>query len=447
MSELKLRTACVWFTAGLLYSPLAAEPLSRAEAVGRALEVNPEIQKSLMDRQRLDGLIREARADALPDVTLTGSWNRYRDPALLNSSSFDAFPPELRNSLKPVPANLYEGIASIRQTLFSFKLGHAIKGARFGRDLGEEEIRRVRQLVALSAVRAYDGYLLGLEKARVADKAVRQKEEHLAMAKNRRAAGVATELDVLRSQVDLENQRVQLLRFKGEAELARARLNAVMLRPIAEPIVPSDALAYVPLELGVDEAVREAWANRPEAKAVALNERIQSELVGVARAEARPSLELNAAYGWSVRRPSNFLESDFSKWSTGVSLKVPLFDGFRTAGKVAQAEAERDKVRQDRLALENQIRLEAQDAVDVLNVARSVYEAAQLNVAQAQKALDMIQANYSYGAATLLDVLDAQAAFTLAESNRIEALHAHGLARAALRYVMARDPLEKAGTP
>jgi HAE1 family hydrophobic/amphiphilic exporter-1 len=444
---LKLRTACVWFTAGLLYSPLAAEPLSRAEAVGRALEVNPEIQKSLMDRQRLDGLIREARADALPDVTLTGSWNRYRDPALLNSSSFDAFPPELRNSLKPVPANLYEGIASIRQTLFSFKLGHAIKGARFGRDLGEEEIRRVRQLVALSAVRAYDGYLLGLEKARVADKAVRQKEEHLAMAKNRRAAGVATELDVLRSQVDLENQRVQLLRFKGEAELARARLNAVMLRPIAEPIVPSDALAYVPLELGVDEAVREAWANRPEAKAVALNERIQSELVGVARAEARPSLELNAAYGWSVRRPSNFLESDFSKWSTGVSLKVPLFDGFRTAGKVAQAEAERDKVRQDRLALENQIRLEAQDAVDVLNVARSVYEAAQLNVAQAQKALDMIQANYSYGAATLLDVLDAQAAFTLAESNRIEALHAHGLARAALRYVMARDPLEKAGTP
>lgn len=438
-----MRTAWLSLTAMLLCAPLAAQSLSRAEAVGRALEANPEIQKSLADRKRLDGLIREARADALPDVTLTASWNRYRDPALLNSSSFDAFPPDLRDSLKPVPANLYEGIASIRQTLFSFKLGHAIKGARFGRDLGEEEIRRVRQLVALSAIGAYDGYLLSLEKARVAEKALRQKEKHLEMAKNRRAAGVATELDVLRSQVDLENQRVQLLRFKGEADLARARLNAVMLRPIAAPVDPSDVLAYAPLELRVDEAVREAWANRPEAKAVALAERIRGELVGVARAEARPSLELNAAYGWSVRRPSNFLESDFSKWSTGLSLKVPLFDGFRTGGKVAQAEAERDKVRQDRLALENQIRLEAQDAVDLLNVAKSVYEAAELNVAQAQKALDMIQANYSYGAATLLDVLDAQAALTLAESNRIEALHAHGLARATLRYVMARDPLEK----
>ncbi len=419
----------------------AEATLSRAEAVTRALAANPEVQKSLEDRRRLDGMITEAKADALPELKLLGSWTRYRDPSLLNSSSFDAFPPELRESLTPIPANLYEGLATLQQTLFSFKVGHAINAARLGRSWGEQEIRRVRQLVALDAIRAYDGYLLALEKVRVAEKAVRQKEKHVEMARNRRQAGVATDLDVLRSDVDLQNARTALLRLGGERELHRGRLNAVMLRPIDTPIEPTDTLAFEPMDVSVEDAVSEAWANRPEAQAIELVRRIQDELVGVAKGEGRPSLDFNGAYGWSVREPGNFFEGNFAKWSASVMLTVPVFDGFRTAGKVAQAQAERDKVAQDKLALENRIRLEARDAVDVLNVAKSVLEAAELNVSQAQKALDMTEANYKYGAATLLDVLDAQAAQVEAESNRIQGLHAHAIARAALRFVMAQDPL------
>jgi outer membrane protein TolC len=71
-----------------------------------------------------------------------------------------------------------------------------------------------------------------------------------------------------------------------------------------------------------------------------------------------------------------------------------------------------------------------------------VLRAADLNVTQAQRALDMTQANYALGAATPLDVLDIQAALVLAESVRLEALHAQANARATLRWVMARDPLD-----
>lgn len=430
----------------LLLLPVAGEaaPLSRAEAVARALEANPDVRKSLEDLARLDGLITEAKADALPEINVFGTFNRYRDPALLNSSSFDSFPPDLIAALKPVPANLYEGTAQIRQTLFSFKLGHAIKAARLGRAFGQEELQRARQAVALAAVLAYNDYLLGLERAKVAERSVAQKEKQLEIARNRRAAGVATDLDVLRFQVDLENERAQLLRVQGQADLLRGRLNAVLVRPIDDPITPTDSLAFLPYEVTIDEAVREAWANRPEARAIALYERIRDELIGVAKGEFRPHLDLNAAYGWSVRKPANFLESDFSKWNLGVSLKIPLFDGFRTAGKVAQAQAEKSKVTQDRIALENQIRLEAKEAVDRLKVARKVLQAADLNVGQARQALDMTEANYRLGAASTLDVLAAQDAFNQAESNRNEALHTHAIARAGLRYVMARDVLDPA---
>lgn len=433
--------------AAVAATSLDAEPLTRAQVVARALEANPSVQRGLQDLALLNGRKREALADALPSLTLEGSFMRFRDPALLNSSSFDNFPPELRDSLRPVPANLYESAVELRQTLFSFKIGRALRAARWARVLGDEQLRQVRQEVALEAVRAYNDFLLGLEKARVAEKAVRQKERHLEMAQNRRRAGVATDLDVLRSQVDLENTRVMLRRLRGSADLARATLNAVMVRPVDAEIEPVDGLDYLALDMTLDEAVREAWTRRPEALALDLSARVYDEFVGLARAEGQPSLDFTGRFGWSVRQPRNFFDRDFTAWSASVALNVPLFDGHRTAARVAQARAERAKLTHERVALENRIRLQARDALDRLNVARGIFEAAELNVSQAQRALDLTQANYNHGAATTLDVIDAQAALTVAESARIEALYDHANARASLRWVTARDVLDPPAPP
>jgi hypothetical protein len=58
----------------------SAEPLSRADAIRRALGVNPEAQKSREDINKLRGLEKEALADALPEVnvfaTPTRRWGR-----------------------------------------------------------------------------------------------------------------------------------------------------------------------------------------------------------------------------------------------------------------------------------------------------------------------------------------------------------------------------------
>jgi outer membrane protein TolC len=239
----------------------------------------------------LEGRRREALADALPELMVLGSATRYRDPALLNSSSFDAFPAELRNSLRPIPANLFEGVAQLRQTIFSFKLGRAVSAARLAQDLGRENVRVAEQSIALEAVHAYNTLLLGLERVRVAENSVRQKEKHLEMARNRRQAGVATELDELRARVDLENQRTRLVRVRGQAEMDRATLNAVMVRPVDAEVEPVDTLDFVPLEATLDAVVRDALAARPEMKVVALNEKIRDELIGVAKAESRPHID------------------------------------------------------------------------------------------------------------------------------------------------------------
>jgi HAE1 family hydrophobic/amphiphilic exporter-1 len=281
----------------------------------------------------------------------------------------------------------------------------------------------------------------------VAEKVVLQKQKHLEMAKNRLASGVATELEVLRFEVDLANARATLLRLSGVADLVRGDLNAVMLMPTDTSVEPTDSLEFVDESAEQADVVRDATASRPELKAVAWNEKIYDEAIGIYKADMQPRLDFDGAYGWSVLDTANFFEGTYKKWALAVTLKVPIFDGWRTAGRVAQARADRAKVGQDRLELVSQIDLEAKQALDRLRVAASVFRATELNVAQARKAADMTAANYQLGATTTLDVLDSLAALTQAEWNRVEALHAHVNARAGLRYVRGLDPLADTAAP
>jgi hypothetical protein len=132
--------------------PVSAEPLSRAETVARALARNPTVLRSLADRDGLRGRAKQARADALPEVSVYGTFLRYQDPGFLNSPNIDQFPPELLQAFRPLASNLWDGYASAHQTLWSFSLGKAIRAAGYAEHLGEENVRTAHQDVARRAI-------------------------------------------------------------------------------------------------------------------------------------------------------------------------------------------------------------------------------------------------------------------------------------------------------
>jgi HAE1 family hydrophobic/amphiphilic exporter-1 len=177
----------------------SAQPLSRADAVAQALAANPTVKLSLEQVAILEGRIVEAKADALPDITWNTFAMRSRDPGLLNSPNFDEFPSEFRDALRPLPGNSFSTPADIRQTIFSFKLGKALEAARVARGAGDHEVQRARQDTALDAIRAYNQLLFAMEQLRVIRANVQSKQTHVDYARNRRTAGVATELEVLRA--------------------------------------------------------------------------------------------------------------------------------------------------------------------------------------------------------------------------------------------------------
>ena len=128
----------------------------------------PTVKLSLEQVALLEGRITEARADALPDVSWSTRALRSRDPGLLNSPNFDQFPEEFRTALSPIPGNSFDTYADVKQTLFSFKLGNALRAARLARTAGDEDVRRARQATALLAIQGYNQLLFAIEQLRVA---------------------------------------------------------------------------------------------------------------------------------------------------------------------------------------------------------------------------------------------------------------------------------------
>jgi len=418
--------------------------LTLPEAVALALERNQQVLIARAQDDGLRGRIREVRAQALPSIALNGNGTRWRDPAFLNSASFDKIPEEFRSALVVKGANLFDYNISVSQPLYtSGKVGTALKLASLEAEGVGVDRARVEQDIRLRVIGAFYDLVLAKQLLEVSRETVAQREQHLAMARARLAAGVATEVDVLRSQVNLANAQPELIRAENAIRQARAVLNNLLVRPIDYPTEAVGELAFVPLSrVDRDQLARHAIDRRPELQRLRINELEAEAQKKLANAESRLRLDFSGQYGFSARDPMNLWNHNFTRWMFSVNLGLPLFDGGRRSGLLQQAVAMSKVAKLTRVETENSVRLEVQNALDELERAEKTVEAARLTVREAERVLTMMQDNYRYGAATTLDVTDAQTALAVARTNLWRGLYDHTLARARLRWVMGLNPLE-----
>jgi len=423
----------------------AQEPaLTLEEAVRLALDRHPEVGKARAAADTLKGKIREVRAQALPEVTLASGAMRWRDPSLLNASGLDKFPAELREALVPTPVNLFDYSVSVKQPLFTQgKVGTALRLASVEAEGSLAEIDRAKQDLALEVVRAFYGLLWAERYQETVAETQRQKQKHAEMARERFRNGVATEVDVLRSEVAVANGAPDLVRAQNAVRQARALLNYYLVRPADQPTrIAGDFQEKVWEDPNLDALMQEAARRRPELVRLRIAERSAATQLDLAKAEGRMRVDFTANYGVMSRLPENLVDSRFVRWTTGVNLTLPVFDGFRRSGLVWQATANQRATRLEREKSEQQIRLSLEQGLDELAAARETVAAARANLGQAERVLAMTQENYKYGAATTLDVVDAQTALTVARTNLLRGLHDHAVARANLRWVAGRTPWE-----
>ncbi len=431
----------------LLFSSFCAaqDPaaVTLGEAVRRALDHHQDIAKAHAAADALKGKIREVRSQALPEVKLVSNAMRWRDPTFLNASGLDKFPPELRDVLVPEGVNLFDYAVTVKQPLFTQgRIGTALRLASVEAEGSMADIDRAQQDVALETVRAFYGLMWAERYRDLVAETQEQKKLHAEMARTRYKNGVATEVDVLRSEVAVANGAPDLVRAENAIKQARAQLNFYIGSALDAPTRVVGQFEEKPAETDQGALEMVALRRRPELARLRIAERSAATQLDLARSESRMRVDFNGSYGVAARLPSNLVNSKFTRWTMGATFTLPVFDGFRRSGLVWQATANQRAAKLEREKVERQIRLALEQGADELKAARETIAAARTNVSQAEKVLAMMQNNYKFGAATTLDVVDSQTAVTVARTNLLRGLHDHSVARANLRWAAGEAPWE-----
>jgi outer membrane protein len=440
-----MRVFLAWFLAApLLGGQPAEDALTLDQAVRLAIARHQDVAKARAAADALKGKIREVRAQALPDIKLESNATRWRDPSLLNASGIDKFPEDLRTALIPSAVNLFDYAVTVKQPLFTQgKVGTALRLASIEAEAAVSEIDRAQQDVALATTKAFYGLLWAERSRTLVAETQEQKKLHAAMARTRFQNGVATEVDVLRSEVAVANSAPDLVRADNAIRQARAELNYYLGRPLDTPTRLAGDFQEKPWERpDLGELQRDALRRRPEIERLRIAERSADTQLALARAEDRMRLDFSGSYGLMARLPQNLVNSEFIRWSAGVNFQFPLFDGFKRSGLIAQALANQRSAHLDREKFGQQIRLSIQQGYDDLQAAAESIAAAQATVGEAEKVLAMMQNNYKFGAATTLDIVDAETAASVARGNLLRGLYDYSVGRASLRWSLGQTPWE-----
>jgi outer membrane protein TolC len=399
--------------------------LTLDEALKITLDKNRDIQKAEEYKNKVMGMYVEQRAAALPQITGTAIGARSWDSALAPLNRYDRL--ESRN---------YE--LTLTQPLFTWgQVEAAIRAAKFGLASADDLLRLYRQAALRDVSAAFYDSLLAKEFSKIAQQSLEQRVKHLDETRRKFAVGVATEYDVLAAEVAVENARPEAIKTENQIRTSRERVR--FLLGISEEEVDVAGRLYTPIEsvAQYEEALKGAYEKRPELAELRNRLGLYKELVTVAGAGNKPRLDLKATAGYKdlfLGHKEN--EYEGKTWSVGLAITFPFFDGFRTKGKVAQAQSDVTSLKIDEAKMLDSISLQIRDTVNGVKEAGDIARGLVGTVSQAEKLLQMAEKGYEYGVKTRLEVEDAELNLSRARGNLARAYRDYLVAKVTLTWAM-----------
>jgi outer membrane protein len=410
--------------------------LTQEKAITVALQKNRDLRNARDDLQKSDYRISEALSGAMPQVT--GNWNYSRNlkPQVFVISFPDSTGKLTQNRLKVGTDNTANLGFNLSQPLYvGGKVGTALQAAKIYKNLSGETTRAVKQNVILGVSQAFNGALLAGELQNIASESLEQARKHLENVEHLKAAGAATEYDLLRARVNVSNMKPKLLEAENNVTISLLRLKQTMGVDPEAPISLTGAFTEPDTTLLSLAAASTALEKRPEIQIGKYTTDLQEKNVKIVKADFYPTLTAGTTFAFM----GNFDTFKYSArdwnpyWFASLNLSFPIFDGFQNYSKYRQAKIDYLKSKTDFMKTRDSVVIEVSEGVLNLQMALKQIESQKLNIQEAQRAVELSESLFSNGKATQLEVLDAQLALEVARTNMASALYSGTVAVIALK--------------
>jgi len=395
------------------------------ECLEKTLEYSREMLIADQGRKISQGRYLEERAAALPLVKTEISAVHTRDESL-------------KGMTIPVEKNEYQASLSLNQPIFTWgQITAAIDAAKYDKEASEHQYREARQLALREAATSFYNLLLTIDLEKVARDNMAQKRRHLDETTRKHQMEVATDYDVLAARVALTNAGPTLTRAENDIRLAKDRLAYYMGVEGDFEVAGTLTCSLRPSE-PLKEVLDRAKANRPEVAFYENETGVFKELLTVAKGGNKPRVDLKGNIGWgSFERIDNTFPGQH--WDAGLFLTFPLFDGFRTEGRVIQAKSRLATTEFQMKKLLDTIALDAREAINRVDESVQIVKALEATSTQAERLLAMAESGFRNGVKTKLEVDDAELNLLTAHSNLARARSEYLVARTKLLWIMGED--------
>ncbi|MEO7030451.1 MAG: TolC family protein [Acidobacteriaceae bacterium] len=402
--------------------------LSIDDAVALGLQRNLRLLNDRANLQIVKGDLLQVTNALLPSLTLKASTSTQEinlaamgfKPGNIKISGFNGNFPNI------VKVDVTQALLNVNQTLFSLPAYELLRGAR------DEE--QVVNLNALSSegdlvVAVGTAYLKVLgDQSNLANALAleRAAKTLFDQATAKRDAGVGTNLDALRGQVEFQTRLQQ--RVSAESALAKdiMQLDRIMGLPAEQQLLLTDTAPFAQLvDMDLDRARATAYQRRKDYLSLQAQIHVAGRERLAVKYQRLPTLAFGGYYG-VIGETEGLYHGVFRAQG---SLKFPIF---REAGQrgdteviSAQLLALRQREADLRVTIDAQIRAAMLD----VNSSHDLVKVAQSNVDLATEELSDEQQRFSAGIDDNLPVVDAQASLAGAQAQLVQALYQYNGAK------------------
>lgn len=400
--------------------------ISLKDALNYALENNTEIQKAKLEIINGKLVTEEIRARALPQISGTSSlMDQLIIPQLVVGNQVFKM------------GRQWSGNAGVNmsQQLFNQQVFTGLKAAKAGESFYNLSAELTEEEIIQQVATAYYQLLVSREQLKTIEANIQSISRIENTVADQFRNGLAKKIDLDRVRVNLTNVKTQRDQLANGIIQQENVLKFYIGMPVETQIeIPAAELK----KINEDAASRYADFKVEQLTRYQLLMK-QEELLGyqkkAAIAEYFPTLSLTGNFQRNAMSDKFDLLSGQSSTAVkynasaiGLTLNIPIFDGFARRSRVKQADIEIQQIRQDLKNTKNSLSLSHQNANLALKNNISTINAQEENMKLAAEVYTSTQNNYNNGLATLTDLLNAETSLVDAQNSYNQALLNYRLA-------------------
>ncbi|HET8865243.1 MAG TPA: TolC family protein [Gracilimonas sp.] len=425
--------------------------LTLEDAIQVAVANNPEVNRAILSVKDADELVDIARSEVYPNISSSLNYTRNIEipVSYLPAQIFDPNAPE--GQLIGVPFgtdNNWQGGFTVQQNIFRGEVFVGLSTSEIYKAVQQENLRSVTQQVITRTRVAYYQVLVAKEQLRLQEIQIKRLEQNLNNNQARQRAGLVDDYAVLQLEVQLSNQRPQLIEARYDVDEAFRNLKVALGIPLEIDFEVKGNLNSFDIIAGEVESDENAgikrvdqmnpftfqikqdnWSSlieeRGDLRVLDARLNLNEKEIQAVKSRFLPTITATYNLQWSAAQSGSpkFFQNPPPETapnriqSLAINVSLPLFEGFKRTSDVQRAQIARKDIevqqRAAKLVAENEIASSAER----LNKSYETATARKQALEQAEEGYQRALRRLENGVGSQIEVTDAEVQVRQAEVN------------------------------